>query len=75
MKMARLGVLLFGAPDTDAFPTIREALHALGYVEGRNIAFEHRYSTESRFRSGCGYGGCCRRVRPTEITSMERPQP
>jgi len=44
MKIARLGVLLFGTPDTDAFPIIREALHALGYVEGRNIAFEHRYA-------------------------------
>jgi putative ABC transport system substrate-binding protein len=29
---------------TDAFPAIRRALGALGYVEGRNILFEHRYA-------------------------------
>jgi putative ABC transport system substrate-binding protein len=43
-KVARLGVLLFGTPDTDAFPAIRRGLGALGYVEGRNILFEHRYA-------------------------------
>jgi hypothetical protein len=43
-KIARLGVLLFGTPDTDAFPAIRRGLDALGYVEGRNILFEHRYA-------------------------------
>jgi putative ABC transport system substrate-binding protein len=43
-KIARLGVLLFGTPDTDAFPVIRRALGALGYVEGQNIVFEHRYA-------------------------------
>jgi ABC-type uncharacterized transport system substrate-binding protein len=43
-KIARLGVLLFGTPDTDAFPAIRRGLGALGYVEGRNILFEHRYA-------------------------------
>ena len=43
-KIPRLGVLLFGTPDTDAFPAIRRGLSALGYVEGRNIVFEHRYA-------------------------------
>jgi len=43
-KIARLGVLLFGTPDTDTFPAIRLGLGALGYVEGRNILFEHRYA-------------------------------
>ena len=43
-KIARLGVLLFGTPDTDAFPAIRRGLSALGYVEGRTIDFEHRYA-------------------------------
>ena len=43
-KIVRLGVLLFGTPDTDAFPAIRRGLGALGYVEGRNILFEHRYA-------------------------------
>jgi putative ABC transport system substrate-binding protein len=43
-KMARLGVLRFGTPDTDAFPIIRRGLEVLGYVEGRSIVFEHRYA-------------------------------
>ena len=43
-KTVRLGVLLFATPDTDAFPVIRRALGGLGYVEGRNIVFEHRYA-------------------------------
>ena len=43
-KTARLGVLVFGTPETDAFPVIRRGLAALGYVEGRNILFEHRYA-------------------------------
>ena len=43
-KIPRLGVLLFGTPDTDAFPAILRGLSALGYVEGRNIVFEHRYA-------------------------------
>jgi putative ABC transport system substrate-binding protein len=43
-KIARLGVLLFATPDTDAFTAIRRGLGALGYVEGRNILFEHRYA-------------------------------
>jgi putative ABC transport system substrate-binding protein len=43
-KISRLGVLLFGTPDTDAFSAIRRGLSALGYVEGRNIVFEHRYA-------------------------------
>ena len=42
--LTRLGVLLFGTPDTDAFPAIRRGLDALGYREGRNIVFEHRYA-------------------------------
>ena len=43
-KLVRLGVLVFGTPETDAFPAIRRGLSALGYVEGRNIVFEHRYA-------------------------------
>ena len=43
-KIAHLGVLLFGTPDTDSFPVIRRGLGALGYVEGGNIRFEHRYA-------------------------------
>lgn len=44
VKAARLGVLVFGTPATDAFPVIRSGLAALGYVEGRSIVFEHRYA-------------------------------
>ena len=43
-KIARVGVLLYGTPDTDAFPVIRRGLAALGYVEGQNIVFELRYA-------------------------------
>ena len=43
-KIPRVGVLVFGTPETDAFPVIRRGLGALGYVEGRNIVFEHRYA-------------------------------
>ena len=43
-KLARLGVLLYGTPHTDAFPVIRRALATLGYVEGRNIVFEVRFA-------------------------------
>jgi putative ABC transport system substrate-binding protein len=43
-KSARVGVLVFGNPETDSFPIIRRGLAALGYVEGRNIVFEHRYA-------------------------------
>jgi putative ABC transport system substrate-binding protein len=43
-KVARLGVLVFGTPETDAFPVIRRGLARLGYVEGRNVVFVHRYA-------------------------------
>jgi putative ABC transport system substrate-binding protein len=42
--ITRVGVLLLGTPDTDAFPAIRRGLGALGYLEGRNIVFELRYA-------------------------------
>ena len=42
--LTRVGVLLLGTPDTDAFPAIRRGLGALGYLEGRNIVFELRYA-------------------------------
>ena len=43
-RLARLGVLLYGTPDTDAFPVIRRGLAALGYIEGQNVHFEHRFA-------------------------------
>jgi putative ABC transport system substrate-binding protein len=44
-KIPRVGILLFGTPDSD--PSLRSflaGLHALGYVEGRNILLEYRYA-------------------------------
>ena len=51
-KVARIGVLVFGTPHTDAFPIIRRGLAMLGYVEGRNIVFEHRYAEGKPERLG-----------------------
>jgi putative ABC transport system substrate-binding protein len=42
-RLARLGVLYIGTADADSFQReLREELRELGYVEGRNIAFEFR---------------------------------
>ena len=42
---ARVGVLLFGTPDTDqSFGSFREAFRDLGYIEARNVVYEHRYA-------------------------------
>ena len=46
IKVVRVGVLLFGTPDVDAFPVIRRGLGALGYVEGRDVRFEIRSANE-----------------------------
>ena len=43
-KVARVGILLYGTPETDSFPVIRRGLVRLGYVEGRNVIFEHRFA-------------------------------
>src|SRR5258705_7102836 len=41
----RVGVLLFTTPTTDANVAVfREALRAIGYVEGRNLVLEFRYA-------------------------------
>src|SRR5436309_15350934 len=42
-KVARIGALYIGLADGDSFKKeLREGLHQLGYVEGKNIAFEFR---------------------------------
>jgi putative ABC transport system substrate-binding protein len=44
-KVPRLGVLLFGTPATDPnLAALVTGLRDLGYVEGRNVAFEYRYA-------------------------------
>jgi putative ABC transport system substrate-binding protein len=42
-KVPRIGVLYIGLADTESFKKeVREGLRELGYVEGKNIAFEFR---------------------------------
>lgn len=46
-KMARIGALYIGTADEESFKTnLREGLRELGYVEGRDIAFEFRSAEE-----------------------------
>ena len=48
-KVAKIGVLVAGTPDPQPFWTVfRQALHDLGYVEGRNIQFEYRSAEGDR---------------------------
>jgi ABC-type uncharacterized transport system substrate-binding protein len=42
-KVTRIGALYIGLADGDSFKKeLREGLHQLGYVEGKNVAFEFR---------------------------------
>ena len=43
-KTARVGVLRIGSPPDPLIDNFRDGLNKLGYVEGRNIAVELRYS-------------------------------
>src|SRR5262245_52211065 len=50
-KVARIGALYIGPADGESFKKeLREGLHQLGYVEGKNIAFEFR-SADGKARS------------------------
>jgi ABC-type uncharacterized transport system substrate-binding protein len=52
-KLARIGVVLFSTPQTEPnFTAFAAGLRDLGYVEGRNVAFEHRFAEghPERFR-------------------------
>jgi|SRR5215510_15126842 len=52
IKMHRIGILWPGSGPTDGpfFETFQQGLHDLGYVEGQNLAFEHRYGEWSNER-------------------------
>ena len=44
-RIPRIGVLLFGTPDTDPnLPAFLRGLRELGYVEAQNIVIEYRYA-------------------------------
>ena len=43
-KIARIGVLRPGSPPESLINAFRQRLRDLGYVQGKNIAFEYRYA-------------------------------
>src|SRR5437870_435037 len=46
-KLHRIGFLSGGVPGSSrGIPEIQQELRALGYVEGKNIAFEYRYAED-----------------------------
>jgi len=45
VKVYRIGLLTWEAPSPSSSPTpFEQGLRQLGYVEGQNIAIEHRYA-------------------------------
>jgi putative tryptophan/tyrosine transport system substrate-binding protein len=50
-KIYRVGFLTGGFRDSITMDPVRRELRALGYVEGKNIAFEHRYAEDKPERS------------------------
>src|SRR5438552_3450984 len=59
-KVAHIGVISPGSPASAApvMQALREGLHDLGYVEGKNIVIEYRYgidrSKSTPFPARCG---------------------
>jgi putative ABC transport system substrate-binding protein len=50
-KIPRIGIVTGTAKDPTSTKIFRQALHDLGYVEGKNILFEHRYTEGDRERT------------------------
>jgi putative ABC transport system substrate-binding protein len=46
-KVYRIGILWLGSSPSSLFNAFQQDLHDLGYVEGRNIVFEHRHAPQS----------------------------
>ena len=60
-QIQRIGVLLFGSPDTDPnLGAFLRGLRDLGYIEAQNIAIEYRYAEgkPERLRSLAARTGC-----------------
>ena len=55
-KIIKIGWLVGGPGRSAQFETYKKALRALGYIEGKNIAFEYRFQEEGKpdQRSGSG---------------------
>jgi putative ABC transport system substrate-binding protein len=49
-KIPRIGIVTGTAKDPTSTKVFRQALQDLGYVEGKNILFEHRYTEGNRDR-------------------------
>ena len=43
-RVSRIGILLFNAPQVDGVQSLTEALHGLGYIEGKTIAIDYRFA-------------------------------
>jgi putative ABC transport system substrate-binding protein len=40
----RVGVLLFNSPQSDPVGPLREGLHAVGYIDGKTVAYDFRFA-------------------------------
>ena len=51
-KMSRIGILFYGSRDQPHLQSLQQGLRDVGYVEGKNIAFEYRYAEGNPDRLG-----------------------